>query len=288
MTVNDPNWTVVTGSTGGIGNEIVKILAKRGDALILVNRSETKALAQRDEICSVYPEARIELVTADLMDIAQILDATAKINAFTGKIKALYNNSGVLTGEKILSKQGFESQFAVNTLAPYLFIRNLRSKMSTAETGAPAMIINLSSGAITSLKTLDLDNLARPEKVGGLMSTYAQTKLAATALAPALAEGLKTENVLIRAIDPGATKTAMTTGGNSGMPKFLSLLAPLLFQPADKQAAKLVDSADPAAFGGRTGIFVANRKEKKLPAPAADPKMQKDLVSLLDELSNMQ
>ncbi|MEM8916351.1 MAG: SDR family NAD(P)-dependent oxidoreductase [Pseudomonadota bacterium] len=284
MAVADANWTVITGSTGGIGSEIVSQLAARGDAMVLVNRTLAKASVQRAELLARHPGLAIELVTADLMDTAQINEATDKINAFPGRIDALYNNAGILTSEKVLSQQGFESQFAVNVLASYLFIRNLRKKMWRVASDEPAMIVNFSSSAITPLKKLAIDNLANPEKVGGLMSTYAQTKLAVTALGPALADSLKSENILIRAIDPGATKTAMTTRGNSAMPKVLAWLAPLLFSPADKQAAKVIESADPAAFGGRTGLYVANRREKKMPAPANSHETQRALISLLDRL----
>ncbi|MEO1681584.1 MAG: SDR family NAD(P)-dependent oxidoreductase [Pseudomonadota bacterium] len=282
MADSDANWTVITGSTGGIGSEIVKILAARGVDLILVNRSAAKAEAQRTEILAKHPDLRIELVTADLMDTAQIAEAATAIAGLPGRVDALYNNSGVLTAEKVLSKQGFESQFAVNTLAAYQLTLGLREKMARPAGEAPAMVVNFSSSAITPLKKLELDNLAQPEKVGGLMSTYAQTKLAVTALAPALAAALKADNILIRAIDPGATKSAMTTGGNSAMPKLLTWVAPLLFSPADKQAAKVVESADPAAFGGRTGIYIANRKEKKMPPPATNGKTQQELIALLD------
>ncbi|MEM9044243.1 MAG: SDR family NAD(P)-dependent oxidoreductase [Pseudomonadota bacterium] len=288
MSVSDANWTVITGSTGGIGHEIVQIHAGRGASLILVNRSQAKATAQRDEILSKHPDLRIELVMADLLDVAQITGAVDKINAIPGRIDLLYNNAGILTGEKVLSAQGYESQFAVNVLASYLFTKNLRNKMARSLDETAAMIVDFSSSAITPLKSLNLDDLAHPEKVGGLMTTYAQTKLAVTTLAPALAEELRPDNILIRAIDPGATKSAMTTGGNSAMPKVLSWLAPLLFRPADKQAAKLVESADPTAFEGRSGIYVANRKEKRPPAPVTDQKTQRELIAMLDRLSSAQ
>jgi NAD(P)-dependent dehydrogenase (short-subunit alcohol dehydrogenase family) len=114
------------------------------------------------------------------------------------------------------------------------------------------------------------------------MQTYAQTKLAATALAPALADMLEEYNVCIRAVDPGATKTAMTTKGNTAMPLLLRWLSPFLFASAEKQALKIVDSAAPGAFDGRTGIFVANRKPKPLPATIADTDVQDALTALLD------
>ncbi|MEM6441410.1 MAG: SDR family NAD(P)-dependent oxidoreductase [Pseudomonadota bacterium] len=280
MTDSGANWTVITGSTGGLGREIAAQLAARGDALILVNRSRTKAEAQREELRASRPDLPVELVTADLMDIA---DAAERIAALPGRIDALYNNAGVLTARKTLSAQGYESQFAVNVLAAYLLILKLRAKMARPADAPPAIIVNMSSSAINPLKSLQLSSLPDPDKVGGLMTTYAQTKLAATALAPALADDLKADGILIRAVDPGATRTPMTTGGNPAMPKILAWLAPVIFAAPDKQAAKVVRSADPAAFDGATGIYVANLKRRKLPAPAADASNQRALIKLLDE-----
>ncbi|MBO9436659.1 SDR family NAD(P)-dependent oxidoreductase [Ruegeria sp. R13_0] len=276
------NWTVITGSTGGIGGAIAQILASRGDPLVLLNRSEPKARAQREQILAEFPDQKIELITADLMETEQVFDAIGKINALPGRVATLYNNSGVLTGEKVLNDQGIEMHFAVNVLAPYLLTLGLREKMARPSGEVPAMVVNMSSSAVSSVKSLNLENITNPETVSGLMGTYAQTKLAVTALAPAMADELKQHNILIRAIDPGATKTAMTTTGNSGMPTFLRWLAPILFSPAEKQAAKVIAAADPAEFGGATGIFVANLKEKKVPKSAADPNIQRALLALLE------
>ena len=284
MAAPSSDWTVITGSTGAIGDAIARRLAARGNALVLLNRSEVKTQAQRTEILAKHPNAVVEIVTADLMDTTQIATATDRINDLQGRIDALYNNSGVLTGEMVLSAQGYESHFAVNTLAPYQLIRKLRGKMARPAGEKPGMIVNFSSSAIGGLKTLNVENLANPESVGGLLSTYAQTKLAVTALAAAMADDLRSDNILIRAIDPGATKSAMTTGGNSGMPWFLSWLAPILFASPEKQALKIIDAADPVAFGGRSGIYVANRKEKKMPAAGSDAGRQQDLLELLHRL----
>ncbi|MEM8812767.1 MAG: SDR family NAD(P)-dependent oxidoreductase [Pseudomonadota bacterium] len=282
MAATEANWTVITGSTGGIGSELAKILASKGKNLILVNRSKAKSDTQRSELLAAHPGLTIEVILVDLMNITQIASAIEKINEIPGRIDALYNNSGILTSEKELSAQGFESQFAVNVLAPYQLTLGLKDKMARSSGDTPAMIVLFSSSAVNSQRALKLDELANPERVGGLMGTYAQTKLAVTTLAPALSEMLIADTVLIRAVDPGATKTAMTTAGNSAMPKPLQWLAPILFNAPDKQAAKVVDSADPSAFEGRSGIFVANCREKKLPNPAADKGTQTRLIALLD------
>lgn len=283
MAKENANWTVITGSTGGIGSELAKILAARGQSLVLLNRSETKSVAQKEQLLAEHPDLQVEIVTADLMDVSQTASAIDTIKSLPGRVDNLYNNSGILTSEKVISKQGFESQFAVNVLAPYQLTLGLRDKMARGSSERPGIVVLFSSSAVNPQKSLNLADLPKPETVGGLMRTYAQTKLAVTALAPALADTLKADNILIRAVDPGATKTAMTTTGNSAMPKPLQWLAPFLFSAADKQAAKVVDSADPTAFDGQSGIFVANRKEKRMPKPAADQATQAELRALLDQ-----
>ncbi|MEM9911118.1 MAG: SDR family NAD(P)-dependent oxidoreductase [Pseudomonadota bacterium] len=281
MTISNANWAVITGSTGGIGREIAKLLADGGQNLLLLNRSASKSDAQKAQLLVEHPGLQVETVIADLMDVSQTALAIKAISTLPGRVDALYNNSGVLTSEKILSKQNFESHFAVNVLAPYQLTMGLKDKMMRSASEKPAMVVLFSSSAVNSQKTLDLAELPNPEKVGGLMGTYAQSKLAVTTLAPALATTLKSDNILIRAVDPGATKTAMTSG-NSAMPKILQWLAPLVFKPADKQAAKIVKSADPEVLDRQTGIFVANGKAKQMPRPAADKSTQADLLSLLD------
>ncbi|MEM6438755.1 MAG: SDR family NAD(P)-dependent oxidoreductase, partial [Pseudomonadota bacterium] len=143
MTDSGANWTVITGSTGGLGREIAAQLAARGDALILVNRSQAKAEAQREELLSSRPNLPVELVAADLMDTAAIADAAERVAALPGRIDALYNNAGVLTARKTLSAQGYESQFAVNVLAAYLLILKLRAKMARPADAPPAIIVNM-------------------------------------------------------------------------------------------------------------------------------------------------
>ncbi|MEM7503465.1 MAG: SDR family NAD(P)-dependent oxidoreductase [Pseudomonadota bacterium] len=281
MMKDDARWTVVTGSTGGIASEIVRILARRGDDLILVNRTKATGDAQRAELLAGNSRLMVEVVTADFMDTNDIVAAIDTITAIPGRLDTLYNNAGVLNSSKILSEQGFESNYAVNTLAPYQLIRGLRPKMARSANERPAMVVNFASSAVNQQKALNLSNLVNPKEVTGLMGTYAQTKLAITALTASLAEELTSDNILIRAVDPGATKTAMTTN-NSSMPRLLQWLAPLFFSPADKQAAKVVESADPLALGRRSGILVSNLRERRLPKPASNPEVWRDLVALLD------
>ncbi|MEM9403500.1 MAG: SDR family NAD(P)-dependent oxidoreductase [Pseudomonadota bacterium] len=281
MAEDNERWIVITGSTGGIGRAIVDQLADGGRGLVLVNRSENKAVAQRDRIKTDYPDTAVEVVTADFMDANSIAEAIATIRRLPGKIDVLYNVAGVLNASKQVSAQGFESNFAVNALAPYQLILGLRQNMARPADQTAAVVVNFSSSAIKNAKSLELGNLENPQEVTGLMGTYAQSKLALTTLSAALADDLRSDNILVRAVDPGATKSPMTTQ-NDAMPLVLQWLAPLLFADPGKQATKVVASAQPTGFDGKSGIFIANLKERKLPKPAADKENQRKLVALMD------
>lgn len=271
---------IVTGSTGGIGAEVAHCLAREGWSLILLNRSQTKTATQMSELQAAYPNITMTFVQVDLLDVSDIARAVAEIAQTHQRIDALYNISGVLTSERKLSAQGYESHYAVNVLANYALIEGLRPLLKRAPDDTLTMVVTMSSSAVNSPKALDIARLPNPEKIGGLMGAYAATKLALTAMSAALAEPLRENGILIRAIDPGATITPMTSMGD-GMPKILQWLAPLLFAKPDKQARKIVSAADPAALRGRSGIFVAAGKEKRMPKIAADTNIQRALLAQL-------
>ncbi|MEM6386112.1 MAG: SDR family NAD(P)-dependent oxidoreductase, partial [Pseudomonadota bacterium] len=134
--------TVVTGSTGGIGRAISDQLAAAGCHLVLVNRNEAKAQAQKAELQASHPGAGVDTVTADLMDVAQIKEASNKIVSMHPKVDLLFNNSGVLTSERVMSVQGHESNYAVNTLAAYVMTQGLRPALRSQAGGDKSMIVN--------------------------------------------------------------------------------------------------------------------------------------------------
>ncbi|MEM1438718.1 MAG: SDR family NAD(P)-dependent oxidoreductase [Pseudomonadota bacterium] len=274
-------WTVVTGSTGGIGSEVTSILASRSHHLILVNRSGQSGQAQLEHLLGRHPALKVEVVTADFMDTDSIRAAIEVLCALPGPIGSLYNIAGVLNAERILSKQGFESNFAVNTLAPYQLIKGLRRKMTPPPGSGESIIVNLSSSAIFRQRSLEVSRLTRPSEVTGLMGTYAQSKLALSVLSVALAPELSSDRILIRAIDPGATKTAMTTN-NAAMPRALQWLAPLFFGDPAKNAGKVVESALPSEFGGATGLIISRGRRKNLPKATAHQEQWRQLIAVLD------
>ncbi|MEM9265658.1 MAG: SDR family NAD(P)-dependent oxidoreductase [Cyanobacteria bacterium P01_F01_bin.13] len=284
---------VLTGSTGAIGTELAKLLARDGWNLALINRSQEKSDAQLAQLRGLFTEQRFDGWIADLMDTVQIKDVISKIVSAYPQINALYNVSGLLTDQRIMSPQGVEGHFALNTLAPYMLIQGLRSSLGKAlpsqlaagaSDGDRAVIANFSSSAINAVKEIDVAQLRNPDKIGGLMDAYAKSKLAVTAVTCLLKDDLLEENILIYSVDPGATKSSMTKE-STGMPPFLRWLAPLLFKSPDHQAMKITKGMEVAITDGESGLFITNGRRKPNPPLALDKAFQSDLKALLQDLS---
>ena len=273
---------LVAGSTGGIGGEIARILCERGWSLVLLNRNEGKGIEQAQLLTNQYPDVDVVPVQADFMDLDTVRAACASLAEEDLKLDALLSISGLLTATKTMSRQGFESHYAVNTLATYDLIRHSIPLLTRDQNEPPAVVLTMSSSTLHRVRNLDLDILANPDKIGGLAGAYARSKLALTVMGAAWADELKAQNILIRSVDPGPTMTPMIERGD-GIPFIIKLLSPLLFKDASQQAEKALNPLSPDAFGGRTGTFFAEGQEKNPPKPVMDRDLQSRLMKKLEQ-----
>lgn len=273
---------VLTGSTGGIGLEIARILARQGWNLVLVNRSQEKTNFQLEELRKSYPSQKFAGFIANLMDTSDIHRIAEEIGSRYTKISALYNIAGLLTDRRIMSPQNVEGHFALNTLAPYILTQLLRKQLSAGAQGVQqSVVVNFSSSAVSGVKELDVATLTNPENIGGLTGAYAKSKAALTVLSASMKEELLKDGILIQTVDPGPTKTSMTSSSD-GMPWFLLLLRPLIFKSAKFQAQRLVDAVETAVIEGKSGLFISEGKRKNYPAIALNKDIQTKIKLLLD------
>lgn len=275
---------VITGSTGGIGRELATLLSAQGWSLILVNRPGEAAAEQASSLSKAYPEQSFEAYGADLMEASDIETVIEEIKSSESNIDMLCNVAGILTDKKILNSQGIESHLAVNTLAPYLFTRGLQSILRQKdEDGQSSIVVNFSTSAVFSVKRIEIPDLPAPEKIGGLMGAYAESKLALDILTCSLKPELLQDGILIESIDPGATKTSMTRD-NSAMPWFIRMLRPLLFKSPQDRAKIIVESIHKCIKDKKSGLYISEGKEKSMPEIAENIALQRELRTLLEEL----
>lgn len=278
---------VLTGSTGGLGREMAKCLANDGCDLILINRSEERAELQVSELRKNFPNRNFQSYIADFLDLGQIRSVVDQILSQTPYIDYLFNNAAILTHRRIMSAQNIESHFAINVVAPYYLCQSLRSLLqNSAEIGHQPIIINVSSGAAFRVKKLDISTLQNPPEIGGIFGAYSNSKLALTAISTMMADELTKQNILVRSVNPGRVKTPMTLE-NESIPwwiRFGITMTPFTFQPAERQARKVVNAANKYAFSDKNGAFIFQDYETDNPKLAMDTKFTSKLRSLLDEL----
>ena len=113
----------VSGSTGGIGRELCRYLAKMGAKLILLDRNPKRSEALIEELRTSYPELCAQHVTVDLEDIAAVRAAADEL--IRVGIDYLILNAGAYSIPRHKCTTGYDNVFMINFVSPYYLARRL-------------------------------------------------------------------------------------------------------------------------------------------------------------------
>jgi len=189
---------LVTGANSGIGFETAKGLAALGADLILVCRDAQRGEDARKDIIAATGNDRVDLLIADMSLMASVRELADQVNQNYPQLHVLINNAGVMLSKRQLTSEGYEMQYALHHLGPFLFTHLLLDKLKAS---SPARIININSKMHTMNK-IDFDNL-QAEKKFGPFKTYAASKLANMMFTYSLAERLEGTGVTANCLHPG-------------------------------------------------------------------------------------
>lgn len=112
---------VITGSTGGLGKEICRILASLGANLALVDRNSKKSAQHRDLLLSINPNISVTLVTADMEDIESVKSACAVLEEID--FSYLILNAGAYAIPRKTCSTGYDNVFQINFVSQYYIAR---------------------------------------------------------------------------------------------------------------------------------------------------------------------
>ena len=113
----------ISGATGGIGRELCFILAELGAALVLVNRSLTRAKALEADLINQYPTLEISHVFADLENMESVKAAADELISL--EIDYLILNAGAYSIPRKICESGYDNVFQINFISPYYLSRRL-------------------------------------------------------------------------------------------------------------------------------------------------------------------
>lgn len=247
---------VVTGANSGIGKATAQGLAAAGATVLMVCRDRARGAVAQQEIIAATGNAAVELWQADLASLADVRRLAGELLAAHPAIHVLINNAGVMADKRQLSADGFELQFAVNHLAPFLLTRLLEPALVAA---APSRVVNVSS-RMHSMGKLDFQDLQSARKYR-MYPSYSVSKLAMVMATFDLAERWQPLGITVNCLHPGVIDTNL-----GGMPGFMKMLLP----KADKGARTSLHLAMAPELADVTGHYFTACKEAKASPRAHD------------------
>ncbi|CAB9503160.1 Short-chain dehydrogenase TIC 32, chloroplastic [Seminavis robusta] len=159
---------IVTGGNSGTGFWAASALAGKGCTVVLACRNEAKANAAKDEIIGYHPEAKMDVIVMDNMDLSTVKSFAETFNGKYDRLDFLLNNAGIMAQPLIKSKDGHDIQFQTNHLAHFLLTQLLWEKMLNTE--GESRIVNHSSGAHKmGSPAFDKNNMENPSYSWGIL-----------------------------------------------------------------------------------------------------------------------
>jgi len=213
---------VITGATSGIGLAAAEIAARKGAAVIGIGRSPERCRQAEARLRAFNPAASSKYLTADLSIQSQVRSLAPRIQLLLEEagrpgLDGLVNNAGTFSYYLSFSPEGFELQWAVNHLAPFLLTHDLLPLLQAASAGR---IVTVSSESHRDTR-LNWDDIQLRRHYNGLRA-YQQTKLANVLFTLELNRRLGTgSGVRAFAADPGLVKTEIGFKGTPALVRWV-------------------------------------------------------------------
>lgn len=235
---------LITGATNGIGKVTARELARMGATVVVVGRSEGKALRTVAEIKAETKNPQVDYLLADLSSMDAVRHLADAFRAEYDHLHVLVNNAGAVFLKRYETVDGYERTFALNHLS-YFLLTNLLLDMLKAS-GTPerkARIVNVSSDA-HQRRELDFDDLQNERDYNG-MRAYGQSKLENIMFTYELARRLEKEgaNVTANALHPGFIASGFARNNGLLVRIIMTLMSPFAKSPEE---------------GARTSIYLAS------------------------------
>lgn len=185
---------LVTGASKGIGRAAALELAKAGNHVIAVARSEKALTALDDEILSLT-NRNATLIPMDLRDMAAIDRLAGALLERFGRLDGLLGNAGVLgtLGPlETISPAAFTETMEINFTANWRLIRATHPLLRMSEAGRALFV---TTGIVP-----------RPRAFWGV---YGASKAALETMIACYADEIEKTPIRVNLFDPGAVRTEM-------------------------------------------------------------------------------
>ena len=190
---------LITGASGGLGEQFAKTLSRAGAAVVLASRRTERLMALRSHIESEGGAAHV--VALDVTDRASIKAAVAHAETEVGPIDILVNNSGVSVTQRLqdVTEEDYDHIFNTNTKGAFFVAQEVAKRMlARAKGAAPGTFVGGRIVNIASMAGL---------KVLPQIGVYCMSKAAVVHMTKAMAVEWGKYGINVNAICPGYIDT---------------------------------------------------------------------------------
>lgn len=189
----DPT-SLVTGGAGGIGTGIARVLAERGDHVVVADLDEQRAAEVAAAIVADGGSARA--VRLDVSDVEGAAATLAAVDAET-PLTTLVNNAALATSGPLaeVRPEEYDRVMGVNVRGTFFLVQAALRAMLPRGTGN---VVNICSTSSFTASTSD-------------MTVYDTSKAAVKMITQAVAKEVAGSGVRVNGVAPGTLRTSLTS-----------------------------------------------------------------------------
>ena len=279
----------ISGATSGIGLATATALVARGVGIIGIGRSADRCKAAEDQLLASAPaEVRSAFLTADLSLQTEVRCVAGEIRRELeewGKphLDVLINNAATVPFWQTLTPEGFDMQWAVNHLAPFLLTMELLPSLMAAPR---ARVITVSSGSHYNTR-LNWQDIQLRRRYNPLRA-YNQSKLANVLFTLEFNRRFSSSGRLRAfAADPGLVNTNIGLKSNSFLARWVWDIRRRGGVTPETAARGLAFLATEPSIQDSEEIYWKNSKAKKPSIHALNPQSARQLWELSAQMCGL-
>ncbi|KEF60408.1 uncharacterized protein A1O9_01969 [Exophiala aquamarina CBS 119918] len=263
----------VTGTSSGLGIEIVRALKATGAKIYATARNLDKA---REALSELIEPGKVELLPLDTSSLASVRSAAKEFLSKESQLNLLINNAGIMAvPELTITPDGFEAQFETNHLGHFLLFQLLKPTLLASSTPAfHSRVVNVSSQGHRQLPVqFDDLNLSGPgvyTPFGG----YGQSKTANIYMANEIERRYGAQGLHAWSLHPGSIETGLGVHMDFSALKAMPEMLRIMKSPGQGAATTVLAAVD-KELEGTGGKYLDDTQV----CPPADPKLAADLGS---------